>query len=166
MTTTQPDKGTFQSGPVGTLRVLGWSGENPEDGKDLAFLLAFSTGDGADGPEAGEAAARALLKEIGLPLGGAEPESMSVRNMVSLLVEGDQVALTMPRLSVKYQAREEWLAAARQRGQVYFLFATRPWTEAATGAEVTEEALRAFVGDEEVLAGAAHLMLPVRTIQS
>lgn len=165
MTTTQPDKGASQQDQLGTLTVLGWSGEHPEDGKDMPFLLAFSTGDGVDGPEAGEAAARSLLEEAGLPLGGAEAQSAAVRNSVSLMVEAGQACLTMPRLSAQYPAPPEWLRAADERGVVYFLFATRPWPEGTPGNTVTEETLRDFVGDEEVLATAAHMMLPVRTLQ-
>ncbi|HEY5835706.1 MAG TPA: DUF5949 family protein [Streptomyces sp.] len=55
--------------------------------------------------------------------------------------------------------------AARVRDAVYVILASRPWPEAAPGSTVTEESLRAFAADEEVLTSAAHFLVPIGTIR-
>ncbi|CAM5707933.1 hypothetical protein SCALM49S_01319 [Streptomyces californicus] len=56
------------------------------------------------------------------------------------------------------------MAAAQGQGQVYGMFATTPWPEAVPGQPVSEDRLRAFVTDEDVVRTAAHCLLPVRTL--
>ncbi|MFD7917684.1 DUF5949 family protein [Streptomyces sp. NPDC059740] len=150
----------------GTLTVLGWSGQNPQDGAELAFLLAYSLGDGSAGQEATTRALRTLLEGAGLPVGG---ELVSVAETpgvpVTLLVEAGQAVLTMPQFTAQYPAPAQWVDAAVKRGEVYFMFATRPWPRGVPGQVVTEEDLRTFVADEEMLTSSAHCMLPVRTLR-
>lgn len=151
---------------LGTLAVIPWAGENPEDGADLAFLMAYSLGDGVEGPESGREAALAVAAEIGLPVGGMILDiARAPKVSVKVLVEGGQAVLTMPYLHVASPVPEEWTAAARERGAVYVILASRPWPEATPGKPVTEEALRAFAGDEEVLLSSAHCLVPISTLR-
>lgn len=150
---------------LGTLSVLGWTGD-PEQGQKIPYLLAYSLGDGEDGPEAGEAAARALIKETGLSVGGKVLDGTRMPSLpIRLLVEGGQWALSMPHLTAQCAAPPEWLQAVEEGEQVYFLFATRPWPEATPGTPVTEEMLRAFVADERTFSTAAHCLLPVTRLR-
>lgn len=166
MTSPQTAQSGFQQRQFGTLTVIGWTGENREDGKDMPFLLAYSTGNGADGPAGSELAARRLLREAGLPVGGEVVDGTSGRQLpVSLLVQAGQAVLTLPHATVQYPATPEWLAAAADRGFAYFLFSTKPWPQGASGRTVGEDELRAFV-DENMMRNAAHCLLPVRSLQS
>ncbi|MGW1882716.1 DUF5949 family protein [Streptomyces sp. NPDC001970] len=166
MTSTSGAVRAFRPAQLGTLGVIAWSGEHPDDERDMPFLLAYSLGDGDLGPEGVEVAARQLLDEVGLPVGTEYVDAaQAVGFPLTLLVEADQAVLTMPHLSAQCPVPPEWLAAVRERGHVYFLFATRPWPQAAPGVPVTEEQLRNFVGDEEMLVRAAHCLLPVRQLR-
>ncbi|NUK02970.1 hypothetical protein HRW23_03625 [Streptomyces lunaelactis] len=156
----------FRPAQLGTLVVIAWSGEHPDDERDMPFLLAYSLGDGDGGPEGVEAAARKLLADIGLPVGTEYVDAAQADGLpVTLLVEAGQAVLTMPHLTAQCTVPPEWLAAVRERGHVYFLFATRAWPQAAPGAPVTEEELRNFAGDEAMLSTAAHCLLPVRQLR-
>lgn len=163
MTSTQAEIDRSQ---LGTLSVLAWIGD-PSEGHDLPYLIAYTLGDGPGGREASEAAARGLLEEGGLPIGdvvldGRDP----VRKFpVQVLLEGNQVALTLPGMNARCTAPDEWVAAADEGGQVYFLFATRAWPEAAPGAPVAPEVLQAFAGDPEVLNSCAHFLLQVTRLK-
>lgn len=162
MTTPQAARGGIQQ--LGTLTVIGWSGEHPEDGRDMAFLLAYSLGDGPGGPEATREATRRHLEENGLPLGSELVDGTSGGRLpMKLIVEAGKAVLTMPKLTAQYPATPEWLDAARERGHVYFMFATRPWPEATPGAPVSEEDLRGFV-NEEMMTSSAHCVLPVQRL--
>jgi hypothetical protein len=152
---------------LGTLAVIPWAGEHPEDGEDIPFLMAYSLGDGIEGPSGTEAAVLAAAEEAGLPVGGMILDvAQTSRSDVKVLAEGGKAVVTMPYLQVTCPVPDEWTAAARLRGAVYVIFASRPWPEAAPGSAVTEEALRAFAGDQDVLASAAHLLVPVGTIRT
>lgn len=151
---------------LGTLVVIPWAGEHHEDGRDMPFLMAYSLGDGPDGPESGQEAALAVAEEIGLPIGGAildVAQAPGVR--LKVLVEGGKAVLTMPYLHAACPVPEQWVAAAQDRGAVYFILATRPWPEAKPGSPVTEETLQGFAGDPEVLGTAAHCLVPVSTLK-
>ncbi|MCY0945856.1 DUF5949 family protein [Streptomyces antarcticus] len=165
MTSTQAE---IDRSHLGTLSVLAWIGD-PSDGHDIPYLLAYTLGDGPEGQEAGETAARGLLEEIGLPIGDVvmdgtrNPRTFAVQ---IVLMAGNQVTLTLPGLNATCTAPDEWVAAANESGQAYFLFATRAWPEAVPGRPVTAEVLQAFAGDEEVLTSSAHCVLAVQTLQA
>ncbi|MCX4526304.1 MULTISPECIES: DUF5949 family protein [unclassified Streptomyces] len=163
MTSTQAEIDRTQ---LGTLSVLAWIGD-PSDGHDIPYLLAYTLGDGPKGPEAGEAAARGLLEEIGLPIGDVVMDGTLKASTfpVQILLTDNQVALTMPGLNATCTAPDEWVAAANESGQAYFLFATRAWPEAVPGRPVTAELLQQFAGDEEVLTSSAHCVLTVQRLQ-
>ncbi|MGI5348846.1 DUF5949 family protein [Streptomyces sp. CA-250714] len=162
MTSLQAAQGGIQQ-QVGTLSVVGWAGEYG-DGRDVAFLLVFSLGDGAGTREETAAGMRQLAEAAGLTVGGNIVDATSAGRQfpVTVLVEGGQVALTMPNMSVKYSTPPEWIAAAHDRGHVYFLFATQPWP-LHLGNEIQQEELREFLSDE-VLSTSAHCLLPVRRL--
>ncbi|MFD5424925.1 DUF5949 family protein [Streptomyces sp. NPDC127084] len=157
---------------LGTLVVIAWKGDHPDDERDMPFLLAYSLGDGEGGPDAAAVAARQLIEESGLPIGSEYVDVVdAVRDgepSITLAIEdgGRTALLTMPHLSARCAVSTEWLTAVRGQGHVYFLFATRPWPKAAPGVPVSEGELRDFVGDEAVLSTAAHCLLPVRRLQA
>ncbi|MGP3986582.1 DUF5949 family protein [Streptomyces sp. 3N207] len=163
MTSLQAAQGGIQQ-QLGTLSVVGWAGEYG-DGRDMAFLLVFSLGDGAGTREETVAAMRQLAESTGLTVGGDILDATSAGRQfpVTALVEGGQVALTMPKMSVQYSTPPEWVAAAHDRGHVYFLLATQPWPQVRLGNEIQQDALREFLS-EEVLSTSAHCLLPVRRL--
>ncbi|MFI8104055.1 DUF5949 family protein [Streptomyces sp. NPDC086023] len=164
MTSTHTES-AVRGNQLGTLSVLAWIGD-PEEGHDIPYLLAYSLGDGEGGPEAGEAAVRALLEKTGLPIGDVVLDGTRLPSLpVTVLVEAEQAVLTMPGMNVQCPAPPEWVAAADELGQVYFLFATRPWPEATPGRPVSPEQLQAFAGDEGVLTSSAHCLLPVTKLR-
>ncbi|MFD5556146.1 DUF5949 family protein [Streptomyces sp. NPDC127068] len=167
MTSTPTDKRPFHPAELGTLAVMAWSGEHPDERGDLAFLLAYALGDGPGGPEGTSAAVRTLLENTGLPVGGPVVDATTRPSFpVSLLVEAGQAVVNMPQLNAQCLVPPEWLAAVRERGHAYFIFATRPWPEGSPGVEMTQATLSAFAGDEEMLAGAAHCLLPARSLRT
>ncbi|WP_405980279.1 DUF5949 family protein [Streptomyces sp. NBC_00158] len=150
---------------LGTISVLAWIGD-PAEGHDIPYLLAYTLGDGPQGREAGEAAARGLLEEMGLGIGdmvnGTEkPQKFDVK----IVLADNQIALTLPGLNATCTAPDEWVAAATESGQAYFLFATRAWPEAVPGKPVSAELLQAFAGDESVLTSSAHCIVAVQSLQ-
>lgn len=163
MTSTQAE---IDRSELGTLSVLAWIGD-PSEGHDIPYLLAYTLGDGPKGKEAGEAAARGLLEEIGLPIGDVVMDG--TRNpstfAVQILLAGNQVALTLPGLNATCTAPDEWVAAANESGQAYFLFATTAWPEAVPGRPVSPEVLQAFAGDEAVLTSSAHCVITVQSLR-
>ncbi|GFH36425.1 DUF5949 family protein [Streptomyces pacificus] len=166
MTSTSSAVRAIRPARLGTLVVIAWSGEHPDDERDMPFLLAYALGDGDGGPEGTEAAARELLDTVGLPVGAECVDAAESAGLpVTLLVEAGQAVLTMPHLTVQCAVPPQWLAAVRERSHVYFIFATRPWPDAAPGVPVTEDQLRRFVGDEAVLSTSAHCLLPVRQLR-
>lgn len=166
MTTVGSSKNTIKRSQLGTLSVLAWTGD-PDEGHDMPYLLAYSLGDGSDGAEAGEAAVLAVIQEIGLSVGdGMAHTTRSPSSPIRLLVEAGQAVLTMPYLSAQCPAPPEWLRAAEARGHVHFLIASRPWPEAAPGEPISEEELQSFLGDEQTLTTAAHVLLPVSKLRS
>ncbi|MFG2614989.1 DUF5949 family protein [Streptomyces anulatus] len=165
MTTPQAPTGTFTQAQLGTQILIGWSGRQPDAEQDTAFLLAYSLGDGQDGPEVGREAMRAMLERAGLRVGGPIQDAGETPSIqAKLLVQAGRAVLTLPHLSAQYPAPEEWLAAAQAQGQVYGMFATSPWPDAVPGQPVGEDRLRAFATDVEVVRTAAHCLLPVRSL--
>ncbi|MFP3989191.1 DUF5949 family protein [Streptomyces sp. E11-3] len=166
MTSTPSADTAFQPADLGTLAVISWSGEHPEEEKDMPFLLAYSLGDGPGGPDASAQAVRGLLEQTGLPVGGDVQDGAGQPSFpVSLLVQAGQAVINMPYLNAQCVVPPEWLSAAEARGYAYFVFTTRPWPSATPGEPVTEEDLAAFAGDEETLIAAAHCRLPVRELR-
>jgi Family of unknown function (DUF5949) len=150
---------------LGTLSVIPWTSDPEQNERNIPFLLAYSLGDGREGPEKGAETMRTVLGEIGLrPGGDAVDLARNPGVPITLLVEAGRAVLTMPYLNAQCPVPPEWEQDARGCGKVYFIVATEPWTQATPGKPVTEEQLRAFVGDEDVLAGAAHCLLPVRSL--
>lgn len=165
MTTPQAPTGTFTQAQLGTQILIGWSGKQPDADQDTAFLLAYSLGDGQDGPEVGREAMRAMLERAGLRVGGPIQDAGETPSIqAKLLVQAGRAVLTLPHLSAQYPAPGEWLAAAQAQGQVYGMFATSPWPDAVPGQPVSEDRLRAFATDVEVVRTAAHCLLPVRSL--
>lgn len=165
MTSPQTATGTFTQAQLGTMTLIGWSGEHPDGSHDVAFLLVYSLGDGIDGPAAGEAAMRVALSRSGLPVGSGPVYAAETPGLaVKLLVQVGQAVLTLPHFTAQYPVPPEWLAAAGQRGEVHAMFATRPWPQGAPGLPVSEELLRSFAGDAEVIMTSAHCVLPVRSL--
>lgn len=167
MTSTTSEQRPFHAADLGTLAVIAWSGEHPEDQKDMPFLLAYSLGDTEGGPESTAEALTTLLHNAGLPIGGPLVDGSRVPSMpVSLLVEADQAVVNMPQVNAQCPVPPEWLAAVKQRGHAYFMATTRAWPEAKPGEKVSEELLSQFAGDEETLLNAAHCLLPARSLRS
>lgn len=159
MTSTQAEIDPSQ---LGTLSVIAWIGD-PAGGHNLPYLLAYTLGDGPQGEEGSEAAARRLLEGLGLPIGDRVYEGVGNAKcpVQIVLVDGNQLTLTLPGLSAKCSAPDEWVAAAKDGGQAYFLFATRAWPQAVPGRPVDEEMLKEFAGDEAVLTSSAHCIVSV-----
>ncbi|MGW1809071.1 DUF5949 family protein [Streptomyces sp. NPDC002078] len=155
----------IRSADIGTLVLLAWSGEAP-DGADMPYLLAYSLGDAAGGPEATAAAVEHLLTSNGLPVGGNLVDGNGRPSLpVSLLVEAGQAVLRMKQLVAQADAPPEWLAAVGRRGYAYLVFTTRAWPEAEPGKPVEAAALAQFVGAEETLTAAAHVVLPATSLR-
>ncbi|MEU3604472.1 DUF5949 family protein [Streptomyces sp. NPDC035033] len=166
MTTPHALSEARSASPLGTLTVIPWSSEATADSAGTPFLMAYSLGDGRDGPEAGQQAMRSALEAMGLSVGDRLFDLEKDAGIsASLLVEGGSAVLTLPFLKVQCPVPAEWQAAAREAGQVYFLCSVRPWSEGVPGRPVDEDRLRAFVSDEEMLADCAHVLLPVRRVQ-
>ncbi|MFJ6568860.1 DUF5949 family protein [Streptomyces sp. NPDC091292] len=167
MTSTPPETRPFRPADLGTIAVVAWSGEHHDGKGDMPYLLAYTLGDGPDGPEASVAAARALLAQNGVPVGGPVVDAAKQPSFpVTLLVEAGQAILNMPPLNAQCMVPPEWLAAVKKRGHACFLFSTVPWPEGKPGVEMTEETLAAYAGDEDMLAAAAHCLLPARSLRS
>ncbi|MFJ3229640.1 DUF5949 family protein [Streptomyces sp. NPDC086787] len=165
MTSTPSQTRPFRVADLGTLVVLPWSGEAP-DGAHTPYLLAYSLGDAAGGPQATAAAVEQLLARNGTPAGGEPVDGTTKSSLpVTLLVEAGQAILTMPQLRVQCAVPPEWLAAVAERGYAYLVFTTRPWPEAKPGVPVAPEALAAFAGAAETLVAAAHITLPARSLR-
>ncbi|NSC23899.1 hypothetical protein FM076_23200 [Streptomyces albus subsp. chlorinus] len=165
MTSLQSAQGGMQQHQFGTLNVVGWAGDYG-DGRDMAFLLLFSLGDGPATPEETTAAMRQFATDLGLSVGGDIVDATAPGRRqfpVTALVEGGQVALSLPGMRVQYATPPEWVTAAHDRGHLYFLLATRPWSQGNPGGKIEPEALRAFVSDE-TLATSAHCLLPVMRV--
>lgn len=167
MTTPHSAANTLRYTPLlGTLSVIPWTSDPSAPERNAPYLLAYSLGDGKEGPEAGEETMRTVLAEIGLKPGGDLVDvSQNPGLGIKLLVEAGRAVLTMPYLNAQCPVPPEWEEDAREAGQVYFMVATRPWASGTPGLPVGEEGLRAFIGDAEVLASSAHCLLPVRSLR-
>lgn len=165
MTSTSSQTRPFHVADLGTVVVLPWSGTAP-DGSDMPYLLAYSLGDTAGGPEATATAVVRLLELNGLPVGGDLVDGTTKSGLpVTLLVQAGQAVFTMPQLKAQCAVPPEWLAAVAVRGYAHLVFTTRAWPQAGPGMPVGPEALATFVGAEETLSAATHVMLPARSLR-
>jgi hypothetical protein len=168
MTTPNTVANTLRYTPLlGTLSVIPWTSDPTDSERNAPYLLAYSLGDGREGPEAGEETMRTVLGEIGLKPGGDLVDVSRAPGLgIKLLVEAGRAVLTMPYLNAQCPVPPEWERDAHGIGQVYFMVATRPWTSGTPGKPVTEDQLRAFIGDDDVLSTAAHCLLPVLSLRA
>ncbi|GGT52800.1 DUF5949 family protein [Streptomyces purpureus] len=152
--------------PLGTLTIVPWTNGPTPDDSIVPFLMVYSLGDGRDGPEAGEAAMRAALEGMGLPIGDRVVNAAQETAIAAhLLVEAQQAVLTLPFMKVQCSVPAQWEKAAHENAQVFLIVSTLPWPDAVPGEAITEEQLRAFVTDEKVVTAGAHVMLPVRRVR-
>ncbi|MEU4271983.1 DUF5949 family protein [Streptomyces sp. NPDC026092] len=152
--------------PLGTLTVVPWTIGPTADTPVTPFLMVYSLGDGSDGPEAGQDAMRAALKDMGLPVGDRVVDASQERGTgAHLLVEARRAVLTLPFMKAQCPVPAEWEAAVKENGHAYLIVSVRPWPEAVPGEAITEEKLKSFVTDDQVVAAAAHVLLPVRSLQ-
>ncbi|WP_256105130.1 DUF5949 family protein [Streptomyces sp. ODS05-4] len=170
MTSTTAVSPGRQASPLGTLAVIPWASDpdaDPGQEPQVPFLMVYSLGDGRDGPEAGAEALRAELEKAGLSVGDKVTDlARETRIPVTLLVEAEQAALTLPFMRVQCPVPPQWERAAHQTGKVYLVCSLRPWPEAVQGQPVDEERLRAFIGDESLVEQSAHAMVPVRRVRT
>ena len=104
--------------------------------------------------------------EIGLPVGGALLDlARAPKTAVTVLVAAGKAVLTMPYLHASCPVPDQWTTAAHERGAVYVILASRPWPQGTPGTQVSEEQLRDFAGDPEVLGTAAHCLVPLTTLK-
>lgn len=152
---------------LGTLTVIPWVSEPSDDEFGTPLLMVYSLGDGRDGPEAGGEALRAELEKLGLSIGKQLIDLERHRQIpITLLVEAEQAVLNLPFMKVQCPVPPQWQRAAHAKGQVYLIFALRPWPEAVPGEEVPAEKLRAFVSGEGLLEGSAHCLTPVLRVRA
>jgi Family of unknown function (DUF5949) len=148
---------------LGTLVLLPWSGDGA-DGADMPYLLAYSLGDAAGGARTTSAAVESLLASNGLTVGGELVDaSAGTGPAITLHVEAGQAVVTMPQLGARCAAPPAWLTAVAERGYAYLVFTTRAWPEGRPGGPIDAAALTAFVGAEQTLTAAAHIVLPAQS---
>jgi hypothetical protein len=140
---------------------MSWSRETPQGA--IPYILAFSLGDGDNGPEGSAAAVEQLMQncqlstEEGLVDGSSRPSLP-----ISLLVVDGSVVLTMPQINAQIVPSNQWLADVAERGYACLLLTTRTWP----GGELTDsDALAAFANDEETLKLSAKVVLPARRLR-
>jgi hypothetical protein len=126
---------------LGSLVVLSWRG-TPSPAGDVPYLLACSLGDGTNGPEATSKAIEQVLTGTGLPPGDDLVHATQRPSVpVGLLVVPGSAVLTVQHLKSRFVPPETWLKAVGELGY-------------------------AFTSDEDVLASAAHVVLPARSLRS
>ncbi|WP_175412824.1 DUF5949 family protein [Streptomyces sp. TRM64462] len=163
-TAVTPDQ---QRSLLGTLTVIPWVSEPTDENPGTPLLMVYSLGDGRDGPEAGEEAMRAELEQLGLSIGEKLIDlGRDTGIPITMLVEAEQAVLTLPFMKVQCPVPPEWEKAAHAKGQVYLIFAVRPWPEAVPGKQVEPERLREFVSGEGLLEGSAHCLAPVMRVRT
>lgn len=142
------------------MSTLAWIGA-PDEGHDTPYLLAYTLGDNAQGAEAAEAAVAELARSLGLSVGGDMVNGARSSFPVTVLVEAGQAVLNMQTFTAQCDVPEEWLDATADGASVHLIVSTKAWPEAVPGKPVSAETLAAYIGDEAVLASAAHALLPV-----
>lgn len=163
VTSISPETQPVHTGDLGSLVVMSWRSTSPTG--DVPYVLACSLGDGANGPEATSKAIEQLLTGAGLPPGeGLVHATQRPSLPVGLLVVPGSAVLTVQHLKSQFVPPSTWLQAVGELGYAYLIFATRPWPEGAEPGDF--ETLSAFTSDEDVLASAAHVVLPARSLRS
>lgn len=163
MTATPSETRPFDLDRLGTLVLLPWSSA-AADGADMPYLLAYSLGDAEGGPRTTAAAVEALLASNGLAAGGALVDGTAAEPSLSvtLRVEGGEAVVDLPQLGARCAAPPAWLTAVAERGYAYLVFTTRAWPEGRPGLPIEADALTSFVGAEQTLRAAAHVVLPAQ----
>ncbi|MEU7281936.1 DUF5949 family protein [Streptomyces sp. NPDC045431] len=152
---------------LGTLAVIAWTSDPTAESETprTPFLMVYSLGNGAEGPEAGGEAMRAELEKLGLSIGDRVTDlGRAPQIPVSVLVEAQRAVLELPFMRTQCPVPPEWEKDAHETGTVYLIIATHPWPDAVGGQEVSPDRLRAFVS-EELLQSSAHCLLPVRRVR-
>jgi hypothetical protein len=151
-----------RSAEVGTFVAMSWSRETPQGA--IPYVLAFSLGDGENGPEGSAAAVEQLMHNCGLSIDeGLVDGSSRPRMPVSLLVVDGSVVLSMPQINAQIVPSDQWLAAVAERGYACLILTARTWP----GGELTDnDALAAFANDEETLKRSANVVLPARKLRA
>ncbi|MFJ8645611.1 DUF5949 family protein [Streptomyces sp. NPDC093546] len=168
MTSSTVESPGWQRSLLGTLAVIAWTGDPTAESETprTPFLMVYSLGDGAEGPEAGGEAMRAELEKLDLSIGDRLTDlGRAPQIPVSVLVEAQRAVLELPFMKVQCPVPPEWEKDAHESGTVYLIIATRPWPDAVGGKEVSPDRLRAFVSDEGLLQSSAHCLLPVRRVR-
>ncbi|MGW7265887.1 DUF5949 family protein [Streptomyces sp. NPDC054842] len=161
MTSNSTETRPVRSAEVGTFVAMSWSRETPQGA--IPYVLAFSLGDGENGPEGSSAAVEQLMHNCGLSVDeglvdGSSRPSMPVR----LLVVDGSVVLSMPQINAQIVPSDQWLAVVAERGYACLILTTRTWP----GGELTDnDALAAFANDEETLKLSANVVLPARKLR-
>ncbi|MGW0735683.1 DUF5949 family protein [Streptomyces sp. NPDC002851] len=150
---------------LGTMSTLTWIGAHDE-GHDTPYLLVYSLGDTEEGAEAAEKAVAELAQSLGLSAGGDMADGSRPDFPVTLLMEGRQAVLNMQAFIAQGDVPQEWLDVIEGGSPVHLILSAKAWPEALPGKPVTTEALAAYIGDEAVVASAAHCMLPVGKLRS
>ncbi|MEU1039857.1 DUF5949 family protein [Streptomyces sp. NPDC005551] len=161
MTSNSTETRPVRSAELGTLVAMSWSRDTPQGA--VPYVLAFSLGDGENGPEGSSAAVEQLMHNAGLSMDeGLVDASARPSLPVGLLVVEGSAVLTMPQINAQIVPSAAWLAAIAERGCACLVLTTRPWP----GGELDDnDALAAFANDEETLKSSATVVLPARKLR-
>ncbi|MFI8825987.1 DUF5949 family protein [Streptomyces sp. NPDC053431] len=166
MTTSNVLSSAHSAHSMGTLTVISWTLGPTDDMPATPFLMVYSIGDGLHGPEAGEAELRETLEGMGVPIGGIVVDAGQDRGIgAHLLVEAERAVLTLPFMNAQCQVPVEWQEAAYATGHVIVKVPVVPWPDAAPGAPVDEDRLKAFISADDVVRNTGHIAVPVSRIQ-
>lgn len=106
------------AGLFGQLIMSGWVGQDPRDGRDIAFVYLGTPGDGASGAAAGEVMP-AVASALGLdPTPGTMTEKPTADTHVKFTRDG-WIDLRIPGgEGLPHPGSPEWRRVARRRRQV------------------------------------------------
>ncbi|MER7576733.1 DUF5949 family protein [Streptomyces sp. NPDC126514] len=161
MTSNSTQTHPVRSAEVGTFVAMSWSRPTPQGA--IPYILAFSLGDGTDGPQGSSAAVEQLMHNCQLsPDDGLIDGSSRPSMPVGLLVVDGSVVLSMPQINTPIVPSSQWLTDVAERGYACLLITTRTWP----GGELTDtDKLAAFANDEETLKLSAKVLLPARSLR-
>lgn len=165
MTSTPSATRPFRLADLGTLVVMPWSGE-AADGADMPYLLAYSLGDAADGPEASAAAIERLLTDNGLPVGGDLVDGTERPSLpVGLLVEAGQAVLTMAPSRPSACPRPSGWPPSRAAVTPTSSSPPAPGPRPPPAGPSPPRRWPRSCGADETLKAAAHVVLPARSLR-